>query len=160
MAMKDLIPYSDSRPGEARGPTETLTKRPLQDLGDLNLVILVLQGFALRDVQMMLSSSTLYTKRNVIGLITGKSQRKVNQLLNSGLGMDRLNAQQSAMAFQFAKTLEHAIAVLGTQAMAEDWLCRPSRHLSGLTPVELIETSVGFTTVERYLTQIQHGVYV
>ncbi|MBD8708459.1 DUF2384 domain-containing protein [Pseudomonas sp. CFBP 13711] len=124
------------------------------------LVKLVLEGFALQDVQMMLSSSTLYTKRNVIRLITGKSQRKVNLLLKSGLGMDRLNAQQSAMAFQFAKTLEHAITVLGTQAMAEDWLCRSPRHLSGLMPVELIETSVGFTTVERYLSQIQHGVYV
>lgn len=158
--MEDLIPDSNPRPSPARGPTETLTKRPLQELGGLDLVILVLQGFALQDVQMMLSSSTLYRKRNVIGLITGKSQRKVNQLLNSGLGMDRLNAQQSAMAFQFAKTLEHAIAVLGTQAMAEDWLCRSSRHLSGLTPVELLETSVGFITVERYLTQIQHGIYV
>lgn len=158
--MKDLIPDSNPRPCQARGPIETLTKLPLEELGDLGLVTLVLQGFALQDVQMMLSSSTLYTKRNVIGLITGKSQRKVNKLLNSGLGMDRLDSQQSAMAFQFAKTLEHAIAVLGTQAMAEDWLCRSSRHLSGLTPVELIETSVGFTTVERYLSQIQHGVYV
>jgi len=158
--MKDLVLDSNPRPRQARGPTEMLTKRPLEDLGDLDLVILVLQGFALQDVQMMLFSSTLYTKRNVIGLITGKSQRRVHHLLNSGRGMDRLNAQQSAMAFQFAKTLEHATAVLGTQAMAEDWLCRSSRHLSGLTPVELIETSVGFTTIERYLSQIQHGVYV
>ncbi|WP_080546361.1 MbcA/ParS/Xre antitoxin family protein [Pseudomonas syringae] len=39
-------------------------------------------------------------------------------------------------------------------------MCRSSRHLSGFTPVELIETSVGFTTVERYLSQIQYGVYV
>lgn len=158
--MKDLIPDPNPRPRQARGPTETLTKRPIEELGDVDLVMLVLQGFALQDVQMMLSSSTLYTKRNVIRLITGKSQRKVSHLLSSGQGMDRLNAQQSVMAFQFAKTLEHAIAVLGTQAMAEDWLCRSSRHLSGLTPVELIETSVGFTTVERYLSQIQHGVYL
>lgn len=158
--MKDLIPDPNPRPRQARGPTETLTKRPIEELGDLDLVMLVLQGFALQDVQMMLSSSTLYTKRNVIRLITGKSQRKVSHLLSCGLEMDRLNTQQSAMAFQFAKTLEHAIAVLGTQAMAEDWLCRSSRHLSGLTPVELIETSVGFTTVERYLSQIQHGVYL
>lgn len=158
--MKDLIPDPNPRARQAQGPTETLTKRPMEELGDLDLVILVLQGFALQDVQMMLSSSTLYTKRNVIGLITGKSQRKVNNLLNSGLGMDRLNAQQSAMAFQFAKTLEHAISVLGTQARAEDWLGQSSMYLSGLMPVELIETSVGFTTVERYLSQIQHGIYV
>lgn len=158
--MKNLIPDSNHTPCQARGPTEMLTKRRLEELRDLDLVTLVLQGFTLQDVQMMLSSSALYTKRNVIGLITGKSQRKVNKLLDSGLGVDRLDSQQSAMAFQFAKTLEHAIAVLGTQAMAEDWLSRSSRHLSGLKPVEIIETSVGFTTVERYLSQIQHGVYV
>lgn len=158
--MKFLIPDSTPRARQARGPTETLTKRPLEELGDVDLVKLVLEGFALQDVQMMLSSSTLYTKRNVIGLILGRSQRKVNHPLSSSLGMDRLNAQQSAMAFQFAKTLEQAIAVFGTHAMAEDWLCRPSRYLSGLTPVELIETSVGFATVERYLWQIHHGVYV
>ncbi|EGH94858.1 hypothetical protein [Pseudomonas syringae] len=116
--MKDLVPDSNPRPRQARGPTETLTKRPLEELGDLDLVILVMQGFALQDVQMMLSSSTLYTNRDVIELITGKSQRRVNHLLNSGQAMDRLNAQQSAIAFQFAKTLEHAIAVLDTQAMA------------------------------------------
>ena len=158
--MKDLVPDSTPKARQARRPTETLTKRPLEELGDVDLVKLVLEGFALQDVQVMLSSSTLYTKRNVIRLITGKSQRTVSLLLKSGLGMDRLNAQQSAMAFQFAKTLEHAIAVLGTQVMAEDWLCRSSRHLSGFMPVELIETSVGFTTVERYLSQIQYGVYV
>lgn len=158
--MENLLPDSNPSARQAWRPTETLTKRPIEELGDLDLAMLVLQGFALQDVQMMLSSSTLYTKRNVIRLITGKSQRKIRQLLKSGLGMSRLNAQQSAMAFHYAKTLEHAIAVLGTQAMAENWLCRSSRYLSGLAPVELIETSVGFTTVERYLSQIEHGVYV
>ncbi|MFJ3681425.1 antitoxin Xre/MbcA/ParS toxin-binding domain-containing protein [Pseudomonas sp. NPDC090208] len=158
--MKDLIPDSIPRPRQVRGPTETLTKRPLEELGDLDLLILVLEGFALKDVHMMVSSSTLYTKRNVICLVMGKPEQQVAHLLNSGLGMVRLNAQQSAMAFQFAKTLEQATTVFGTQALAEDWLCRPSRYFGGHVPVDLIETSVGFATVERYLSQIHHGVYV
>lgn len=157
--MKDRIPDPTPRTRLAPVPTEALTKRSLEELSDLDLVTLVLEGFALQDVELMLSSSRLYTTRKVIELIMGKPQREINHLLK-GRAMVRLNAQQSAIAFQFAKTLEQATAVFGTQALAEDWLCQPSRHFSGHTPVELIETSVGFATIERYLWQVHHGVYV
>jgi putative toxin-antitoxin system antitoxin component (TIGR02293 family) len=157
--MKDQIPGPTPRSRQAPEPTETLTRRSLEELSDLDLVKLILEGFALQDVELMLSSSRLYTTRNVIELIVGKPQREVNHPLNDQ-AMVRLNAQQSAIAFQFAKTLEHATAVFGTQTLAEDWLCQPSRYFSGHTPVELIETSVGFAAVERYLWQVHHGVYV
>jgi putative toxin-antitoxin system antitoxin component (TIGR02293 family) len=64
------------------------------------------------------------------------------------------------MAFHFAKVLEYAAVVFGTQVRAEKWLCQPSRHLSGKAPLQVIDTSIGAAVVERYLGQIHNGVYV
>jgi len=70
-----------------------------------------------------------------------------------------LNSQQSAAACQYAKVLEHAINVFGTQKLAEEWLGRPCKFLDGDVPLDMIDNPVGFQTVEDYLERIEYGVY-
>lgn len=50
--------------------------------------------------------------------------------------------QKSAVAFQFAKVLEHATTVFGTQRLAEEWLDRPCKHLAGNVPLNLIDNPI------------------
>lgn len=85
-------------------------------------------GFALTDVTAMVSSSALYASADIMKRIVGKSTRTVQR---KGQHSDeaRLNAHQSALAFQYAQALEQAIAVFGSQTQAEAWLARPCRHL-------------------------------
>ncbi|NNB29097.1 DUF2384 domain-containing protein [Pseudomonas fragi] len=65
----------------------------------------------------------------------------------------------SAVAFQYAKTLEHANVGFGKQETAEDWLNRPCPHLDGLIPLDLIDNSIGFQVVKDYLERIELGIY-
>ena len=71
----------------------------------------------------------------VIDRILGKSKLK-----KTDDGTSRLNASQSAVAFQFAKVLEYATTVFGSLPLAEEWLQKPCRHLADLVPLTLVET--------------------
>nr|WP_256678624.1 MULTISPECIES: MbcA/ParS/Xre antitoxin family protein [Pseudomonas] len=70
-----------------------------------------------------------------------------------------MDAQQSAVAFQYAKGPEIASKVLGSQMLAEQWLCRPCGHLMGFVPFEMLDTSLGFSLVVDYLERLLLGVY-
>lgn len=48
--------------------------------------------------------------------------------------------------------------VFGSQTLAENWLAR-SKHLSGIVPFEMLNTSVGFKVVMEYLERARLGVY-
>lgn len=116
------------------------------------------EGFALNDVQVMIASSELYSNAKILQRITGRSTRSLQRLVNVG-GIPRLNAQQSAVAFQFARALEHASSVFGSQRRAEEWLGRPCKHLKSNVPLDLIENALGFQVVEAYLQRVELGLY-
>lgn len=69
------------------------------------------------------------------------------------------DSQQSTVAFQYAKVMEHAIKVFGTQKLAEEWLGSPCKYLGGNVPLNIVENPVGFWAVEDYLKRIEYGVY-
>lgn len=142
----------------ARKPTKYLTQTQNDQISQLNIFLLVKEGFALNDVQAMLSISELYSSTKVMGRIFGKSIRTIKRQ-GSNEKTARLNAQQSTVVFQYAKALEHATPVFGTQRLAEEWLDRPCRSLAGNVPLELIDNSLGFQVVEDYLKRIELGVY-
>jgi hypothetical protein len=60
---------------------------------------------------------------------------------------------------QYDKLRDHAIAVFGTQANADEWLARPCSRLDNRVPAEIIEDAIGLQTVEEYLQRIEFGVY-
>lgn len=142
----------------AKTPMVYLTQADTQSLSHLDILRLVQAGFSLDDVRAMVASSGLYTSRKVLERIIGKSIRTIQRQSRLKNAV-RLTAQQSAVAFQYAKALELAVSVFGSQALAEQWLNRPCRHLAGIVPFEMIDTSLGYNVVVEYLERIRSGVY-
>ncbi|WP_407311351.1 antitoxin Xre/MbcA/ParS toxin-binding domain-containing protein [Pseudomonas sp. nanlin1] len=140
-----------------RKPTEVLLRGRKGDT-PLSIIEYTLEGFDLSDVRDMLSTSALYMEHGLVQRITGKSVRTVQRLAKAVKPI-RLNQQQSTVAFQYAQTLEHATQVLGSQALAEDWLKKPCKYLDGHVPLDLIDNALGYQVVEDYLTRMEHGVY-
>nr|WP_192963540.1 antitoxin Xre/MbcA/ParS toxin-binding domain-containing protein [Pseudomonas fluorescens]CEK42209.1 hypothetical protein PQBR57_0256 [Pseudomonas fluorescens SBW25] len=141
-----------------RRPTEYLLRSDTGQLSNVMIYRLTMEGFALKDVQAMLSISFLYSNQKVMSRIVGKSIRTI-QRQGSSKQPAQLNPQQSAVAFQYAKALEHATTVFGSQKLAEEWLGRPCKYLEGEVPLEVIDNPVGFQAVEDYLERMTLGVY-
>ena len=141
-----------------RKPTEYLFRADADQLSDIMIYRLTIKGFALKDVQDMLSILGLYSKQTIMSRIVGKSVRTIRRQGSSNQPA-QLNSQQSALAFQYAKVLEHAIMVFGTQKLADEWLGRPCKYLEGDLPLDVIDNPVGFQIVEDYLDRIALGLY-
>lgn len=144
--------------GATRLPTGYLTHAESWSLSHLEILRLVQAGFALSDVQAMVGSSDLFKTYKLLERIMGKSARTI-QRLSTLPNAIQLNSQQSALAFQYAMVLEFSIFVFGSQAIAEHWLNRSCRQLSGFIPFEMIDTSIGFSIVMDYLERVRLGVY-
>lgn len=156
MDSEDSSPQQPSTPAPLK-PTEFLCG----DSGQLTLIMvhkLIVKGFLLKDVQAMVSSSELYLKKQVLTRILGKSVRAARRQKDQ-FGVALLNHQQSATAYQFAEALEGAIDVFGTQRLAEEWLCQPSKYLDGQAPVDIVDEPVGLRAVKQYLERVEYGVY-
>ncbi|WP_231990577.1 antitoxin Xre/MbcA/ParS toxin-binding domain-containing protein [Pseudomonas sp. A214] len=109
----------------------------------------------MKDVQAMVLLSELNLSLKVIERIVGKPCRpKQGKSDESAAG--RLSALQSAIAFQYAKVLEHAMTVL---RLAEEWLARPCRQLADNIPINLVGNPIGFQVIEDYLERVELGVY-
>lgn len=139
-------------------PTEYLFRADVGQLSTVMIYRLTIKGFDIKDVQKMLSISVLYSNQKVMSRIVGKSVRTI-QRQGSTKQPAQLNSQQSAIAFQYARVLEHAITVFGNQKLAEEWLGRPCKYLDGDVPLDVIDNPVGFQAVEDYLERIALGVY-
>ncbi len=140
---------TDKSSPPTRRPTEYLLRNDMDQLSSVMVYRLTIKGFALKDVQDMLSLSDLFSNKKIMSRIVGKSIRTLQRQGTRQPAL--LNAQQSAVAFQYAKVLEHAITVFGTQKLAEEWL--------GDVPLDVIDNPVGFQAVEDYLERVEYGVY-
>ncbi|MNE59562.1 hypothetical protein D3C76_88990 [compost metagenome] len=161
--MKQTVTLNaDTQPSssECRGgkPTVFLIGDQPVPPSSLQVYQLVCAGFTLTDVKAMVSSSALYSSSDTLKRVVGRSVRTLQRKAQES-GKVRLNAQQSAVAFQYARALEDAIAVFGSQLQAEAWLGRPCPHLEGCVPLDMVENAVGFQIVEAYLQRLEMGVY-
>jgi len=143
---------------QVRKPTEYLTHARIEQLSELNIFLLVKEGFALKDVQAMVSLSELYQSQKVIERILGKPCR-LKQGKSDESAASRLSALQSAIAFQYAKVLEQATIVFGSLRLAEEWLAKPCRKLADNIPINLVGNPIGFKVIEDYLERVEMGVY-
>lgn len=139
-----------------RKPTEYLFGGSAEDLSQIELYKLTVKGFERKNVEKMLSISRIYSNKKILSNIVGKSVRTLQR--QSGAA-EHLNEQQSVVALQYAKALEHAINVFGSQELAEEWLSRPCIYLDGNVPLEMINNHVGYQAVEDYLDRVEAGVY-
>ncbi|MGV8863220.1 MAG: antitoxin Xre/MbcA/ParS toxin-binding domain-containing protein [Pseudomonas sp.] len=145
-------------PDSTRRPTEYLLGHDGGQLSAATIYKLSVSGFVLMDVQMMISLSDLYSTRSILQRILSSSIRESQYNEGSELSV-RLDSQQSAVAFQFAKILEHAISVFGSLTSAEEWIGRSCKYLDGFVPLDVIDNPIGFQMVENYLERLELGVY-
>lgn len=151
-------PQSDSAERQGCKPTEYLIGVHPVPPSSLWVYLRVRAGFALTEVRAMISSSALYSDADILKRVAGSSIHKVQRKAQESDDA-RLNAQQSAVVFQYARALEDAIAVFGSQSQAEAWLGRSCRYLEGCVPLDMVENAVGFQAVESYLRRVELGVY-
>ena len=55
--------------------------------------------------------------------------------------------------------MRRALRILGDKDFVRPWMSQSNVWL-GDSPASLLETEEGFTAVETYLSQVDHGVYV
>lgn len=71
----------------------------------------------------------------------------------------RLDPAESDRVVRYARLMGQAVAVLGSEETARQWLGSPQVGLGGSVPLEYAETEVGAREVENLLGRIEHGVY-
>lgn len=117
----------------------------------------VKHGFTLSSVLEMIETSAVYKRAGVLAKIVGTSERTLARRMQEP---DKaLSAEQSSRALYYAELMEKATEVLGTRALAEEWMAKPARGLDGETPIDLIANAVGYELVNDLLTRMDYGVY-
>ena len=69
-----------------------------------------------------------------------------------------LQSAESDRVLRVARVAAHAVAALGSEDQAAQWLHRPNWGLGGCTPLTLLDTDLGTTQVDDVLTRLEHGV--
>lgn len=141
-----------------RALTDCLLRSDAGDLSPVMVYRLIAKGFELKNVREMLSMSVLYSTNKILSRVMGLSVRTLQRRACSNPSM-RLTSQQSTVAFQYARVLDQATSVFGTQVKAEDWLSRSCNFLDGKVPLDVIDNAIGFQAVAQYLERIEYGVY-
>jgi putative toxin-antitoxin system antitoxin component (TIGR02293 family) len=69
----------------------------------------------------------------------------------------RLQADESDRLLRLARVGAQAVATLGSEEKAVQWLRRPNRALGKRVPLDLIDSDIGTRQVEEVLGRIEHG---
>lgn len=72
---------------------------------------------------------------------------------------DRLDGDQSARAYRFARLFERAAEVLGGDDAARSWLREPLLPLGNRSPLEALRSDLGAERVTQLLERLDDGVY-
>lgn len=70
----------------------------------------------------------------------------------------RLTMEESDRLYRLTRLLGRAVAVLGDEAEAREWIRTPKRALGGVTPLSMARTDAGVQEVEDLLGRIEYGV--
>lgn len=69
----------------------------------------------------------------------------------------KLQADESDRVLRFARVSALAVATLGSEEKAGQWLRRPNRALGNRPPLDLLDSDIGTRQVEEVLGRIAHG---
>jgi putative toxin-antitoxin system antitoxin component (TIGR02293 family) len=73
---------------------------------------------------------------------------------------ERLTVGETDRALRLARIGAQAESVFGDHEKAARWLRKPSRALSGQTPIVMLRTETGAQLVNELLGQIAHGLFI
>jgi putative toxin-antitoxin system antitoxin component (TIGR02293 family) len=70
-----------------------------------------------------------------------------------------IKTEYTDRAIELAQLYERGVEVLGTEEAFNRWIRTPNRALSNEIPLNLLDTSIGFTMVLQILGRIEYGVF-
>ncbi|MET3925042.1 antitoxin Xre/MbcA/ParS toxin-binding domain-containing protein [Devosia sp. 2618] len=136
------------------GGPRILKHMPGNGLDIHELLLLGLPGEALNQLERRLQVLDAAALEKAIGMSLRTLQRRRAD------PSQPLSVEQSGRVWKFAEILAKATEVMGGQRHAEEWLGEPAIGLNGRKPIDLLTTAAGAELVERFLGQIEYGVYV
>ena len=71
----------------------------------------------------------------------------------------RLTADQSEKVFRVREVFAKAMEVFESQAQARAWMVAPAQGLGNVSPLDFLDTDVGFREVTNLLVAIEWGNY-
>lgn len=86
----------------------------------------------------------------------GTSARTLKRRETAG----RLTAEESDRLFRLARLFERTVEVMGSEAMAREWLRSEQHALGGRVPLRIARYEPGAREVERLLGRVEHGIPV
>jgi putative toxin-antitoxin system antitoxin component (TIGR02293 family) len=86
----------------------------------------------------------------------GIPQRTLTRRLSQ---RSRLTAAESDRTVRLARVYANAVAMIGDEEKAVQWLRTPNRALGGERPLDQLDTDLGARAVEDILGRIAYGVY-
>ncbi len=69
-----------------------------------------------------------------------------------------LQSAESDRVLRLARVAAHAVAALGSEDKAAQWLHRTNRSLGDRAPLTFLDTDLGTTQVDDVLTRLEQGV--
>jgi uncharacterized protein (DUF2384 family) len=115
--------------------------------------LVTLHDFASLEKAVGMSLRTFQRRKKAVGMSARISRRRKSSPAKV------LSQEQSGRTWRFAEILARAIAVLGSQEEAEEWLERPATGLDQRRPIDLLATPAGAKIVEDHLERLEYGVY-
>ncbi|MEJ2665697.1 MAG: DUF2384 domain-containing protein [Deinococcales bacterium] len=70
----------------------------------------------------------------------------------------RLTTEESDRLYRLTRLLSRAVAVLGDEAEARQWMRTPKRALGDVSPLNMARTDAGVQEVEDLLGRIEYGI--
>ena len=72
---------------------------------------------------------------------------------------DRLSSEESERFLRLVRLAARAEEVFGSERSSREWVRLPNRELGGVSPIEMLDTDVGFDAAMRVLGRFEYGVY-
>lgn len=98
----------------------------------------------------------LHVGNNVLSRKLGIPQRTLTRRLSQRA---LLTSAESDRTVRMARVYASAVAMIGDQEKAIQWLGTPNRALGGERPLDQLDTDLGARMVEDVLGRIAYGVY-
>lgn len=149
--------HPDGTASSRHTPSQSLFQSDPDELSAVAIYRCIAKGFAFSNAQALLRKLTSQSQ-HIMSNLLGVPMRTL--LTQSGKRSSRkLTPRQSEMMYQYAKLLELAETIFGSQLSAEQWLCSPCRHLDHSVPMKMIDSAIGYQAVVDYLERVRYGVY-
>jgi putative toxin-antitoxin system antitoxin component (TIGR02293 family) len=137
---------------EARLPGTTLLKLKARNLQQLEEALN--KGLSIKVLDSLAEKAGVDLKTLASLLGTGYSTLKTHKRTKG-----RLSPEQSAKAYRFARVVERATEVIGSEEDMRAWLRDPVLALAKRTPLETLTSDLGSERVLQLLERLDDGVY-